>query len=447
MAWDRFQSAVRVFFRNHFHYWVTRSQTFLQAKSCAEEKRNLELENDLPILNTAFHLLVYCQLPAVCCQLIFVKCQSYYPRRMSEGLVRILDPDGKVLKGQKVPSVNRKDRLRLYRVMPLNRRVDERMVLLQRQGRIGFYVGSRGEEAAIIGSAFALKPKDWIIPCYRELGAALLRGYPLFDLCCQLFGNAQDAIKGRQMPNHYASWKLRFGSISSPVGNQIPHATGIGLAARLTGSKDVALVYFGDGATSEGDFHVALNFAGVYKTSTIFLCRNNQWAISVPRKFQTASASLAEKAAAYNIEGVEVGENDILAVYAVTLEAADRARRGEGATLIEAVTYRQGAHSTPDDPRVYRDEKEVQEWIKKDPISRFKSYLINDGAWSEAKDARLDEEIKDEIEVAIKKAEPIGPPSIDTMFEDVLDRVPWHLEEQREELRAAREYESVQQEQ
>ena len=364
---------------------------------------------------------------------------------MSEGLVGILDPDGKLLKGQKVPSVNRKDLLRLYRVMLLNRRVDERMITLQRQGRIGFYVGSMGEEAAIIGSAFALKPKDWIIPCYRELGAALLRGFPLFDLCCQLFGNEQDAIKGRQMPNHYASWKLRFGSISSPVGNQIPHATGIGLAARLTGSKDVALVYFGDGATSEGDFHVALNFAGVYKTSTIFFCRNNQWAISVPRQFQTASRTLAEKAAAYNIEGVEVDGNDILAVYSVTREAVDRARRGEGATLIEAVTYRQGGHSTSDDPRVYRDEKEVQDWIKKDPIPRFKSYLINDGAWSETKDASLEEQIKDEIEVALKKAEKIGPPCIDTMFEDVLDTVPWHLEEQREELRASQDRDSAQQ--
>jgi 2-oxoisovalerate dehydrogenase E1 component alpha subunit len=190
---------------------------------------------------------------------------------------------------------------------------------------------------------------------------------------------------------------------------------------------------------------VALNFAGVYKTSTIFFCRNNQWAISVPRQFQTASRTLAEKAAAYNIEGVQVDGNDILAVYSVTREAADRARRGEGATLIEAVTYRQGGHSTSDDPRVYRDEKEVQEWIKKDPISRFKSYLINDGAWSEAEDASLEEQIKDEIEVALKKAEKIGPPSMDTMFEDVLDTVPWHLEEQREELRASQDRDSAQQ--
>ena len=364
---------------------------------------------------------------------------------MSEELVRILGSDGKVLKGQKVPSISGKDLIRLYRLMLLNRRLDERMITLQRQGRIGFYVASIGEEASIIGSAFALKAKDWIIPCYRELGAALLRGFSLHEFCCQLFGNAEDQIKGRQMPNHYASYKLRFGSISSPVGNQIPHATGIGMAARLRGTQDIALVYFGDGATSEGDFHVALNFAGVYKAATIFLCRNNQWAISVPSKVQTASPSFAVKATAYNIEGVQVDGNDIFAVYAVTRKAADRARQGKGPTLIEAVTYRQGGHTTSDDPRVYRDDKEVEEWKKKDPISRFKSYLIGNGAWSEKKDAGLEEDIKKEIDAAVKRAEKIGPPSIDTMFEDVLDSVPWHLEEQREELRTILESEVAQQ--
>ncbi|MDA2938566.1 pyruvate dehydrogenase (acetyl-transferring) E1 component subunit alpha [Acidobacteria bacterium AH-259-A15] len=365
---------------------------------------------------------------------------------MPEGLVRILRPDGKVEKGQKVPSINPKDLIHLYRVMLLNRRVDERMTTLQRQGRIGFYIGSVGEEAAIIGSAFALEEKDWIIPCYRELGAALLRGFSLFEFCCQLFGNAQDSIKGRQMPNHYASAKLRFGSISSPVANQIPYATGIGLAARLRGTAEAVLVYFGEGATSEGDFHVAVNFAGVYKTPTIFLCRNNQWAISMPRELQTASKSIAIKAKAYGIEGVQVDGNDIFGVYSVTREAVDRARRGEGPTLIEAVTYRLGAHSTSDDPRAYRDDEEVEGWKEKDPLCRFKLYLMAEGHWGEEKDAHLEEEIKNEIQAALKKSERIGPPSIDTMFEDVLDRVPWHLKEQLEELRRVQELDAVQQE-
>jgi 2-oxoisovalerate dehydrogenase E1 component alpha subunit len=364
---------------------------------------------------------------------------------MPEEPVSILLPDGKLREGQKAPPISPEGLLRLYRVMLLNRRVDERMTKLQRQGRIGFYVGSVGEEATIIGAAFALEAKDWIIPCYRELGAALLRGFSLFELCCQLFGNAQDTIKGRQMPNHYASSKLRFGSISSPVGNQIPHATGLGLAARLRGTGDVALAFFGDGATSTGDFHVAMNFAGVYKAQTIFMCRNNQWAISVPSKAQTASESMAIKAQAYGIKGVQVDGNDVFAVYAVTREAGDRARQGKGPTLIEAITYRMGPHTTSDDPRLYRDDEEVENWKNKDPLLRFRSYLLEAGHLSEKLDGNLEKEIKSEIDKALSEVEKIGPPAIDTMFEDVLDEVPWHLEEQREELRSVLEPEVVRQ--
>ena len=364
---------------------------------------------------------------------------------MPEEPVSILLPDGKVQSGQNVPSISSEGLLGLYRVMLLNRRVDERMIKLQRQGRIGFYVGSMGEEATIVGAAFALEPQDWIIPCYRELGAALLRGFSLFELCCQLFGNAEDTIQGRQMPNHYASSELRFGSISSPVGNQIPHATGLGLAARLKGTGDVALAFFGDGATSTGDFHAALNFAGVFKAQTIFMCRNNQWAISVPSQVQTASESLAIKAQAYGINGVRVDGNDVFSVYAATLEAAKRARRGKGPTLIEAVTYRLGGHTTSDDPRLYRDDEEVESWKSKDPLLRFRSYLMDAGHLTEDTDTDLEKEIKNDIETALSKAEKIGPPPIDSMFEDVLDDMPWHLEEQREELRSVLESEVAEQ--
>ncbi|MEE8349638.1 MAG: pyruvate dehydrogenase (acetyl-transferring) E1 component subunit alpha [Acidobacteriota bacterium] len=364
---------------------------------------------------------------------------------MQEEPFSILLPNGKLRDGQKAPPIKPEELMRLYRVILLNRRVDERMTKLQRQGRIGFYVGSMGEEASIIGAAFALEAKDWVIPCYRELGAALLRGFSLFELCCQLFGNSQDTLHGRQMPNHYASSELRFGSISSPVGNQIPHATGLGLAARLRGTGDVALTFFGDGATSTGDFHVALNFAGVYKAQTIFLCRNNQWAISVPSTAQTASESLAIKAQGYGIKGVRVDGNDVFAVYAVTREAADRARQGEGPTLIEAVTYRLGPHTTSDDPRLYRDDAEVESWKGKDPLSRFRSYLLNAGHLTEEIDTDLEKEIKNEIDTALSKAEKIGPPTIDTMFEDVLDEMPWHLDEQLEELRCVLEPEVAEQ--
>ena len=253
---------------------------------------------------------------------------------MSKSIVQILRPDGTLREGANLPSISPSQQVELYGTMLLNRRVDERMVKLQRQGRIGFYIGSTGEEATTIGSAFALEKNDWIIPCYRELGAALLRGYSLYELFCQLFGNAQDAAKGHQMPNHYAAPELRFGSISSPVGTQIPQATGIAMAAKISGRKEAVLVYFGDGATSQGDFHVGLNFAAVYQAPVVFMCRNNQWAISVPLCKQTASKNLAVKAVAYGIEGVRVDGNDIFGVISVTRQAVEKARGGRGSNRI-----------------------------------------------------------------------------------------------------------------
>ena len=269
---------------------------------------------------------------------------------MSDTILRIIDDQGKVCDEATLPELGRDDWYKIYRAMLFNRRLDERMTRLQRQGRIGFYVGSLGEEAAIIGSAFALEEQDWLVPCYREAGAALLRGYPLFDFLCQIYGNAEDRMKGRQMPCHWGSPGLHLAVVSSPVGTQIPHAVGLAMGARIQGRDEVALTFFGDGATSEGDFHVACNFAGVYKAPVVFVCRNNQYAISIPLEQQTASPSIAVKSEAYGIEGVRVDGNDVLAVYSVAQEAVERARSGGGATLIEAVTYRQGAHSTSDDP-------------------------------------------------------------------------------------------------
>lgn len=354
-------------------------------------------------------------------------------------MLRILGPDGSLEKGQKVPSIPLPDLIRLYRTMLLNRRLDERMTMLQRQGRIGFYIGSIGEEASILGSAYALQDTDWIVPCYREAGALLFRGFSLFELLCNLFGNARDRMKGRQMPCHYAAPELRWASVSSPVGTQIPHATGLGLAIKIRKGKEVVLVYFGDGATSEGDFHVALNFAGVFKTPTVFFCRNNQWAISVPQRKQTASESIAVKARAYGFEGVRVDGNDLFAVYSACREAVEKARSGGGPSLIEAVTYRQGPHSTSDDPRAYRDDREVEAWKAKDPLVRFKAYLTAQGYWSEEEDARLEEELKEEMLETIQKAEAIGPPPLESLFEDVFDELPWPLQEQREMILEAAE--------
>jgi pyruvate dehydrogenase E1 component alpha subunit len=328
------------------------------------------------------------------------------------------------------PKLSEEDVLRLYRGMCLQRILDNRMLALQRQGRIGFYGPSLGQEAAIVGAAIAMDPDDWIVPQYREPGAALVRGMPLKELLCQLIGNAEDPVKGRQMPCHYVYRKGHYLSISSPVGTQLPHAVGIAWAMRLRGDSHAVLVFFGDGATSTADFHSALNFAGVVRAPTVFLCNNNQWAISVPVSKQTASATLAQKATAYGFDGVRVDGMDALAVFRATREAADRARKGGGPTMVEAITYRLGPHSSSDDPSRYRDESEVAIWRARDPIARFRRYLDHAGLWDEAREARLEQDIGEEITQAIQDAERAPPPSRDTLFTDVYAELPGHLREQ-----------------
>src|SRR5215471_12189289 len=204
---------------------------------------------------------------------------------MALELLQVISEEGVIKKGED-PSISPEDLQKLYRFMVLNRQLDDRMMKLQRQGRIGFYLQSIGEEATHIGSAFALQQQDWIVPCYREPGAAFLRGFPLVKFIAQLMGNAGDLIKGRQMPNHYAWRPGNYASVSSPVGTQIPQAVGVSWAAKIKKDPVAVLVYFGEGATSQGDFHVGMNFAGVFKTPTILFCRNNGYAISVPRERQ-----------------------------------------------------------------------------------------------------------------------------------------------------------------
>jgi len=343
--------------------------------------------------------------------------------------LRIIQDDGST-DPRLDPKLSEEGAVRMYRWMNLQRILDNRMLALQRQGRIGFYGPSLGQEAAIIGGAMAMDADDWIVPQYREPGAALVRGMPLKDLICQLIGNSEDPVKGHQMPCHYAYRKGNYVSISSPVGTQIPHAVGIGWAMKLRGEKAAALVFFGDGATSTADFHAAMNFAGVFRTSTVFLCNNNQWAISLPVSKQTAAATLAQKANAYGFEGLRVDGMDALAVYRATRDAARNAREGLGPALIEAVTYRMGPHSSSDDPSRYRDEAEVALWRARDPIARFRRYLERAGWWDEGRDARLEQDIGDEITRAVQEAERAAPPKPETLFADVYDEMPSHLREQ-----------------
>ena len=334
------------------------------------------------------------------------------------------------------PGLSRADAERLYRGMMLERILDDRMLALQRQGRIGFYGPSVGQEAAIVGAAAAMGAGDWVVPQYREPGAALVRGMPLTDLICQFMTNSGDPAKGRQMPCHYVYRRGNFLSISSPVGTQIPHAAGIAWAMKLRKAKDAVLVYFGDGATSTPDFHVAMNFAGVFHVPCVFLCNNNQWAISLPVTRQTATATLAEKAEAYGLPGVRVDGMDALAVYAAVRCAAADARAGRGPTLLEALTYRFGPHSSSDDPSRYRDEKEAAAWRVRDPLVRFRRFLEQKGWWDDTREAALEKEIGDDITRAVAEAEAKPPVPVDSFFTDVYAEGTWALREELSEARS-----------
>jgi 2-oxoisovalerate dehydrogenase E1 component alpha subunit len=346
----------------------------------------------------------------------------------------ILDNDGNVLPGAQAPVIPEADCKKLYRGLLQVRLVDDRYMKLQRQGRLGFYMQSTGEEATHFGGAYPLRDSDWIFPSYREIGAAFWRGYSIQDFTAQLFGNAEDPVRGRQMPVHHSVKKLNYVSISSPVGTQIPQAMGMAWAARISRKDDVALVYFGEGATSTGEFHVGMNFAGVYKTPCIFFCRNNGWAISTSREKQTAARSFAVKALAYGVPGVRVDGNDLMAIIAVMEDAIARARAGEGPTFIEAVTYRRGGHSSSDDPNVYRNPAEVTAWEANDPIERWRRYLVKRGIWSQALHDGYVKEITDEMMAALKHADNVGVPPVESMFDDVFAEVPAHLAEQRDYL-------------
>lgn len=349
-------------------------------------------------------------------------------------VVTVLLPDG-TADPSRDPGLTDADLLVLYRSMVLLRAVDEKAMALQRSGRIGFFVPSTGQEACSIGAGHAVRDGDWIFPAYRDHGVGLVRGYPLSAILGQMLGNASDATRGRQMPNHWCDPAIRLVSVSSPVATQLPHAVGAAFAAKSRGERIAVLTTFGDGGTSTGDFHASMNFAGVFRLPLVFFCENNRYAISVPVERQTAAATLAEKAAAYGFPGLRVDGNDVLAVRKVVAEAMERARGGEGPTMIEALTYRIGPHSTSDDPKVYRPEAEVAAWREKDPIRRFAAHLSVRGLLSDpaAEEASAKEAVRRELEAA----EAAPPVPVSSLFEDVYARMPWHLKEQRDALLSA----------
>jgi pyruvate dehydrogenase E1 component alpha subunit len=340
--------------------------------------------------------------------------------------LQILDKDGNVdedLEPDLPPELLRK----MYRAMLLGRRFDERMFKMQRQGRIGTFPPIKGQEAANVGSIAALRETDWMIPAFRETAAELWRGRSLVDVLLYFAGYSESG---------YVPEGVRNLPISVPVGSQIVHAAGVGYGIKYEGKDDVAITYFGDGATSEGDFHEGLNFAGVFKLPVIFLNQNNQWAISVPRSHQTSSRTLAQKALAYGFPGIQVDGNDVLAMYVATREAVERARAGDGPTLIEAVTYRLSVHTTADDPTRYRTDEEVEKWEARDPLKRFQRYLLDKDVLTESEVEELETAVDSEIRAAVKEAEermnaPVDPQH---MFEHVYAELPPYLQEQKAAL-------------
>jgi len=354
---------------------------------------------------------------------------------LQDTLRRVLDDDGKVLPGAKVPEIPEEDLVQLFDSMLLVRIMDDRMMRLQRQGRLGFYMKSIGEEATHF-AVYALRKSDWVYPSYREQGSWFWRGYSVANYINQLYGNSEDPVKGRQMPVHHSAVDLNLVSISSPVGTQIPQAVGTAMAMQISGNDGVALTYFGEGTSSTGEFHVAMNFAGVSKAPVILFCRNNGWAISTSREQQTAAKTFASKAIGYGMPGIRVDGNDILAVIQVTREAVARARAGEGPSMIEAITYRVQGHSSSDDPSAYRDATEPEEWERRDPINRFRGYLKSKGLWSQAMEDEIRKRHDSAITEVLAKSDKLEPPAVETMFDDVYEDPTWNLEEQRDYLMA-----------
>ena len=355
--------------------------------------------------------------------------------QFKEDLRRVLDEDGRVLPGATVPDVPEADLMNIFDCMLRVRILDERMMRLQRQGRLGFYMKSIGEEASHF-AVYPLRKSDWVYPSYREQGVWLWRGYTIKQFMHQLFGTVNDPSKGRQMPVHHSANWLNCVSISSPVGTQIPQAVGTAMGMQLEKKDGVVMTYFGEGTSSTGAFHVGMNFAGVAKAPVVFICRNNGYAISVPVEKQTAAKTFASKAIGYGMPGIRVDGNDILAMIQASTEACERARAGDGPTLIEALTYRIEGHSSSDDPSVYRDPEEPAVWDKKDPINRFRTFLKSRGLWSEASEAETTEAMNQEVTDAVAEAGDAAQPPVEGIFEDVFGELPWHLEEQKEYLLA-----------
>jgi pyruvate dehydrogenase E1 component alpha subunit len=345
-----------------------------------------------------------------------------YPHEVQH--VQVLDEDGNVDEDLD-PRIPREDLRRLYRAMLLSRTYDETRERLQRQGEIGTFAPAFGQEAAQLGTIFAVTEEDWFVPSFRELSAAIWRGMPLERDLLYCAGYEE----GVEIPEEARDLPLNI-----PIGTQVTHAVGVAWANKLQGKEEIAMTYIGDGGTSEGDFHEGMNFAGVYGLPLVIVCQNNHWAISVPRHKQTKSQTIAQKGWAYGIPSIQVDGNDLLGVYRVAREAVDRARRGDGPTFIEAITYRMKFHTTADDPTKYRKSEEVEPWVRRDPITRLKHYMVEKGHLDDGEDEKWREEVLAEVKEAVDRFRDMLPEDLDNMFEHKLERLDPYTSEQKEEL-------------
>jgi 2-oxoisovalerate dehydrogenase E1 component alpha subunit len=361
-------------------------------------------------------------------------------RQHASGLIRVLADDSAAA-GPWKPALSAQQLRSGLEIMLRTRHFDARMIAMQRQGRLSFYVSSKGEEAAAVAAAMAYAQHDMLFPTYRQPGLFLVRGMPLLVMMCQLIGNRYDNAKGRQMPVHY-SWRPgNVVSISSPVGTQLPQAGGAAMAFAYRGQRQVVGGWVGDGTAAQGDFHYALNFASVFRPPCVLHVVDNQWAISTHRDLATGGATFAARADAYHLPGLRVDGNDFLAVYAAEAWAIERARRGGGPTLIELVTYRRDAHSTSDDPSQYRAADEADHWPGGDPIERLKRHLILLGEWSEEAHGQLDSALEQDVAATFVQAESLGSTNhsdfpVEALFDDVYVAVPAHLRGQLDEARS-----------
>lgn len=351
--------------------------------------------------------------------------------KMTISTVSYLDAEGN-LSAECKHRITDEDLVKIYRMMITTRHVDERMITLQRQGIISFAMSARGEEACAVASAAALDTEDWMYPQYREAGIMFWRGFTIQQYIHHMFGDKEDLMLGRQMPNHFGSRKINVVTVSSPIGTKIPHAAGCAYAMKIQKEKKIAICYFGEGATSEGDFHAGVNFAAVRKAPAIFFCRNNGYAISTPVQSQFASAGIAPKGIGYGIKTYRIDGNDVFAIHETVAKSRQHCLEGGGPVLIEAMTYRLGAHSTADDPSLYRSDDEVAKWESKDPIRRLRTFLQKKHLWSDALEQQLVDEIKNEIDAAIAKAKETATPPLKSLFDHVYFEMTPALKEEYE---------------